>query len=92
MSAGRVLGTMRVWVRHPVSDGATAINPIANACLILIGTNFKYIRLDRGIRIRPPGKSWNVSLYAFDVARFKDASRSLLQKGDILVAFASCHS
>jgi len=34
---------MRVWVRHPVSAGASPMIAIATACLILMSTNFKYI-------------------------------------------------
>jgi hypothetical protein len=37
------LGTVRVWVRHPVSAGASPMIAIATACFILMSTNFKYI-------------------------------------------------
>jgi hypothetical protein len=42
-SATRVLGTVRVRDRHPVSAGASPINPTTHACRIFIGTNLKYI-------------------------------------------------
>jgi hypothetical protein len=44
-----------MWVRHPVSAGASVTNPTANACLILIGTNFKYIYPQAGCRVGIPG-------------------------------------
>src|SRR5580698_6848945 len=76
--AGRVLGTVRMWVRHPVRAGASATNPTAKACLILISTNFKYIRPDTncplgGILKRNSDHGF---LYLFDVSRFGSASQS----------------
>ena len=42
MSAGRVLGTMRMCDRHPDRAGTMASNAAANCCRFLMGTNLKY--------------------------------------------------
>jgi len=68
-------------VRHPVSAGAIAINPIANACLILIGTNFEYIRPDGGIRAASSREPWKAMfLYTLWMTQSSRTLRGVCRK------------